>query len=126
LNRAFVDTSALVAIAFGEAGAAATARRLSSFDVVHASDLLEAELRSAFSRERVEMDRTLIDQLHLVLPRRTLSDEVARVLSAGYLRGGDCWHLATALYLAPSPHELTFVTLDERQRAVAATLGFAT
>ncbi|MEW5918795.1 MAG: hypothetical protein AB1762_20505, partial [Gemmatimonadota bacterium] len=36
----------------------------------------------------------------------------------------DCWHLATALYLAPDPAELTFVKLDDAQRRVAKSLGF--
>jgi hypothetical protein len=40
------------------------------------------------------------------------------------MRGADCWHLATALYVAPNPSELTFLTLDLAQRKVAKTLGF--
>lgn len=44
----------------------------------------------------------------------------------GYGRGAEIWHLATALYLAESPGELPFFTLDERQRRVAAELGFPT
>ena len=49
----------------------------------------------------------------------------AEVLGAGYVCGADCWHLATALYLAGDrPGELSFVTLDHQQRAVAAELGF--
>jgi hypothetical protein len=47
------------------------------------------------------------------------------LLDAGYVRGADCWHLATALYLAPDAGDLVFLTLDLRQRAVAKTLGFA-
>jgi hypothetical protein len=46
------------------------------------------------------------------------------VLDAGYLRGADCWHVATALYVSPEPSRLSFLTLDERQRDVARTLGF--
>lgn len=51
--------------------------------------------------------------------------EIARVPAAGYVRGADCWRLAAALYVAPEPGELSFVTLDARQREVAAALGFA-
>ena len=47
---AYVDTSCVVAIAFAERGAASLARRLRNFDEIVASDLLEAELRSAFVR----------------------------------------------------------------------------
>ena len=68
----------------------------------------------------------LLDELEFVIPTRSLGAEIIRVLDAGYVRGADCWHLATALYLAPDPGELTFVTLDVRQREVAKALGFAT
>ena len=64
--------------------------------------------------------------IEFVIVDRPLSPEVTRVLSAGYLRGADCWHLATALYVAPDPADLTFVTLDSIQRKVARTLGFVT
>lgn len=100
-------------------------RQLAAFNTVFASDLLEAELRSACRREKVDMEMRLLDELEIVFPTRTLSLEITRVLDAGYVRGADCWHLATALYLAPDPGQLTFVTLDERQREVAKTLGFA-
>jgi len=60
-----------------------------------------------------------------IVPDRSLSPEVSRVLQVGYIRGPDCLHLATALYLGDSG-SLTFLTLDERQRAVAADLGFKT
>ena len=53
-----------------------------------------------------------------------LSKELDDVLAAGYLRGADLWHLAIALFTFPVPEQITFLTLDNRQRAVAATLGF--
>ncbi len=83
-----------------------------------------AELRSACKRDGIAVDQRLIDSLDVVLPRRSLGPEIARVLDVGYVRGADCWHLATALYLAPDPAELTFLTLDLRQRDVARALGF--
>jgi hypothetical protein len=58
------------------------------------------------------------------LPDRPLTGEIARVLAAGYVRGADCWHLATALYLTDDPSSLTFLTVDERQKSVAVSLGF--
>jgi predicted nucleic acid-binding protein len=124
MKLAYVDTSCLIAVAFGEAGAAALARRLAKFDVLAASDLLEAELRSAFLREGVEPEPELLAAVSWVLPDRPLHAEIERVLAAGYVRGADCWHLATALYLAEDPSGITFLTLDERQAAVARTLGF--
>lgn len=125
MRVAYVDTSWLVAIAFGERGATSLARRLATFDELVASDLLEAELRGAFARERVEPDIGLLDGLSWVLPDRPLHAEIGRVLQVGYLRGADCWHVATALYLAERPAALTFLTLDTRQGEVATALGFA-
>ncbi|HWP38169.1 MAG TPA: PIN domain-containing protein [Gemmatimonadales bacterium] len=124
MRVAYVDTSCLVAVAFGEAGAAALSRRLNRFDILAASDLLEAELRSAFLREGAEFDPALLAGLSWVVPDRPLHSEIARVLAAGYVRGVDCWHLATALYLAEDSSSMSFLTLDERQADVARALGF--
>jgi predicted nucleic acid-binding protein len=124
MKPAYVDSSCLVAIAFGERGGAALARRLESFDCLLASNLLEAELLTAFLREGVAPDQPMLGSITWVLPDRPLSREITTVLSAGYLRGADLWHLACALYLAESPRELPFITSDERQAAVARRLGF--
>ena len=124
MKLAYVDTSCLVAVAFGEPGAAALARRFARFDVLAASDLLESELRSAFVREGVEPQPALLGGLSWVVPDRPLHAEIARVLAAGHVRGADCWHLASALYLAEDPAAISFITLDERQAAVARALGF--
>lgn len=125
MKPAYVDSSCIVAIAFGEPEATAIRRRLRRFDRVLSSALLEAEVSCAQRREGRPLDDSPWAAVHLVSPDRPLGAEVARVLAAGYLRGADCWHVTTALYLAPDPAELTFVTLDTAQRAVAATLGFA-
>lgn len=124
MKIAYVDTSCLVAVALGERGAAAVERRLARFDRLVSSILLEAELRAALRREGVEGASRVLSSITWLLPDRPLSAEIAAVLEAGYVRGADCWHLATALYLAPEPSELSFMTLDERQRDVAALLGF--
>ena len=126
MRVAYVDTSCLVAMAFGERGGTAVARRLAGFEELVAANLLEAELRSVFVREGVEPDPGLWAPVSWVIPDRPLHQEIARVLAAGYVRGADCWHLATALFLAEDPGELTFLTLDERQRGVARGLGFVT
>lgn len=116
----------MVAIALGEPGAAAIARRIRAFDTLVAANLLEAEVRAALAREDVHPDGNPVAGLRWILPDRPLSAEIATVTVAGYVRGADLWHLACALYLAESPDDLTFLTLDERQRAVAKTLGFKT
>jgi len=123
---AYVDSSCLVAIAFDEVGAGRLAARLRRFDRLFSSNLLEAELRSALVREGVD-DRAdgLLSWITWVYPNRPLTAEFARITAAGYLKGADLWHLANALFLAPDRKELTFLTLDRRQRDVARNLGFA-
>ena len=59
-----------------------------------------------------------------LIPDRPLTDEIERVLEAGYVRGADCWHLASALYLSPEPSSMAFLTLDDPQKKVAKRLGF--
>lgn len=121
-----MDTSCLVAIAFGERGAKALAKRLRGFDELLSSNLLEAELRSAFHREEVPFEPDLLSWITWVLPDRALGREMSRVLEVGYLRGADLWHLACGLYLVEDPPELSFITLDDRQGTVAGGLGFET
>ena len=125
MNAAYVDTSVLAAIAFDERDAVALAGQLAGFDRLLSSNLLEAELRAAFVREGVEFQKSMVGGIEWILPQRSLAAEFTTVLEIGYLRGADLWHVATALYLAPNPGELMFLTLDDRQGAVATALGFA-
>lgn len=125
MNVAYVDSSCLVAIAFGEPKAAKLSLRMRRFDRLFASNLLEAELRSAFLREEVSVPPDdLLSWITWIFPNRALSPELRRVSQVGYLKGADLWHLAHALFLAPEAKELTFLTLDKQQAAVARTLGF--
>ena len=124
MNAAYVDASALVAVAFHEGEAAAVADRLRSYDRLYSSNLLEAEVRSACARENRALEPAFLDRMEWLFPDRPLESEIERVLAGGYLPGADVWHVATALYAFPRPHDVTFVTLDERQQAVAAELGF--
>ena len=124
MSVAYVDTSVLVALAFHEPDGPRMASRLPQFSRLLSSNLLDAELRAACSREACPYSESLVANLTWVLPDRPLASELATALTAGYLRGADLWHVASALYVAPSPGDLCFLTLDERQRSVAATLGF--
>lgn len=126
MSVAYVDTSCLVAIAFGERGAAPLARRIARFDTLVSSNLLEAELRSALAREETGEAGTLLDPIAWILPDRPLTEEIQRVLAGGHVRGADLWHLACALFFADHPSVITFLTLDRRQAAVAGGLGFRT
>ncbi len=124
MSVAYVDTSAVVAISFDERGAAACARRLDAFSHLVSSNLLEAELRAVFAREGRGFTPSLVSGIEWVLPDRPLTREFETALQVGYLRGADLWHVATALYMSPEPGDISFVTLDHRQRNVAKALGF--
>lgn len=124
MTEVFVDSSAIIAIAFNEQGASGVQRRLRLAERVQAAPLLEAEVRSACKREDRLVDDQWFAAIEWIQPDRPLSVEIARVLEAGHVRGADCWHLATAMYAAPDPRGVTFLTLDTRQRAVAKALGF--
>ena len=123
-RRAFIDSSCLVAIALGEPGSRKLATRVRSFATISAHPLLDAEVRSACSRERVPVPQEELETIAWIEAPHPLSAEIDRILAVGFLRGADCWHLATALFLAPEPRQLTFLTLDVRQRSVAKQLGF--
>ena len=123
MSAVYLDTSALVTLAFGERGTRQIAAKLEAAQNVHSSNLLEAEFRAALMREKVP-DGSLLQRIDWVLPDRPLSPEIQRVLSVGYLRGADLWHVACALFVDPSSDELEFVTRDTQQRAVARMLGF--
>ena len=126
MDVAYVDTSCLVAILFNEPGGKAAAARLARFDEVFSSNLLEAELMAVCAREQVAFPEDLRAVVGWVLPDRPLTDEIQAVLEAGWVRGAYLWHLASALFLAGDAAAITFLTLDERQKSVAAAVGFRT
>ena len=126
MSVAYVDTSALVSIAFNERGGSSLAQRLDNFSHILSSNLLEAELRAAFAREEVDFTTSLVSGIEWVLPDRPLTPEIKMALEAGYLRGAALWHVATALYVVREPSDISFVTLDIRQRTVVKALGFQT
>ena len=89
------------------------------------SNLLEAELRSAVAREAAGLDPSpFFMSLSWIYPNRPLTRELRRIVTHGYLKGADLWHLACALLVCPAGSPLTFLTLDKRQRDVAASIGF--
>lgn len=126
MKIAYVDTSFLVAIVFNEPGAARLALRLQNFEERVSSNLLEAELRSALMRQSTAGGNEALSGIGWIHPDRPLTGEFSRVLAAGHVKGADLWHLACALFFADTPGEITFLTLDARQKEVARKLGFAT
>lgn len=126
MEGAYVDASAVLSIAFQEPGYEAIDQRLRGFSRLWSSHLLEAELRAAYARNNLVFEPRFIEGIEWIAPDRPLSQEMAAALEVGYLRGADLWHVAAALYQADNPREVTFVTMDNRQRAVATALGFQT
>lgn len=127
MRLAYVDTSSMLAVAFGEPEGKAVARRMGEFDRLVSSNLLEAEFRAALVRENVEgSGDPLLAWLTWIHPGRQLTPEYQRVLACGYVRGADLWHLACALFLRERLDSLAFVTLDARQLEVAKQLGMET
>lgn len=127
MTAAYVDSSFLVAVLFGEPTGGEVGRMLPTYERLFASNLLEAEVCSAARREGVTLVRPGVFQdLLWVLPGRPLGAEIDVALGAGYLRGADVWHVACALYVRADVPELEFLTLDGPQRTVAAALGFPT
>ena len=124
---AYVDGSAMLAVAFHEPSGPGVAERLARFDALHSSVLLEAEIRAAFVRERLRFNSSLLNRFDWIHPTRPLSSEITEALQIRYLRSGDLLHVATALYgVRDLSLDLAFITLDNNQREVAEGLGFAT
>ena len=124
MSVAYVDSSALIAITLDEPNASGLAGHLNACTRLVSSNLLEAEMRAMFAREHVVFQEHVLAGIDWILPDRPLTEELTSVLEAGYLRGADLWHLATALYISPQPGALSVATLDVRQASVAALLGF--
>ena len=113
-------------MAFREPRGGEVRDRLNGHSRVVSSNLLEAELRTAYAREGQPFSPGLVANIEWISPPRSIGEEIEAVLLAGYARGADLWHLACALYVTDRPGELAFVTLDQRQREVAQVLGFET
>ena len=129
MRTAYLDTSFCIAIAFGEPGAARLRRILAAHDRVLTSDLLLAEAFAAAAREGIEIEllRPALRAITLVLPSRSLDEEMGEALEFGRLRGADLWHVACALFVAgPARSDIAFLSRDATQRTVARRLGFST
>lgn len=124
MTSAYVDSSVIVALELGEPGSNELMERLTDFDHLLSSPLLEAEVKSALHREAKPLHSAWLRRMVWISPQADLGAEIGQVLQAGYLRGADLWHVACALFFAEKPEILTFATLDSRQGEMAAKLGF--
>lgn len=73
MKVAYVDTSALVAIVFGERGGTAAARWLGEHDEIFSANFLEAELRAAYAREGVAANDEILNAVSWALPHSSHS-----------------------------------------------------
>ncbi len=125
----YIDTSVLVSLFFE--GSIKENREfrnaIGKADEVLSSLLIEAEFFSVLTREKIPRDEGLqfLRQISYVIPDRSLASEINRILSLGYVRGADVFHLACALYLDPPAHKLLFLTADAKQRDLAKLLKFS-
>jgi len=125
LKIAYVDSSCIVSIALGEQLYRELMLRLSHFDRLFSSNLLEAELRSALAREgEIGKIKNLLAWMTWIYPTRRLTEELDSILEIGRLKGSDLWHLACALFLRRKMGPVSFLTLDGNQGAIARALGF--
>ena len=129
MTTAYLDSSFLLTIAFGEANAPALRRTLGRYERLVSSDLLVAECLAAAQREALD-HATMVAALHpvdLVLPSRSLMREMLEALDEGHLRRADLWHIACAMFVAADARaEVAFLSRDQPPRRVAKRLGFPT
>ncbi len=122
----YVDSSVFIGILCHEPGSSVSEKALTAADKIVSSILTEAEVYSVAVRERLDWGivSSIYSGVSLIFPDRSLENELTRVLSCGYVRGADAFHLACALYLDPCAKEIIFLTADRAQAACARTLGF--
>jgi predicted nucleic acid-binding protein len=126
MRRVYADTSCFLAIALEQPEFEKTAERLESYEAVHSSTLMEAELRAKLHQQGIDEDGSrLTCWVEWVAPPRPLHAYIGRVLLQGVaLKGADVWHLACALYTAERYEGIEFMSLDRKQLEAARRLGF--
>ena len=125
MSNAYIDTSLLIAIEICEPNFELYEEELTRFDRIFSSNLLEAEYRSVCRRLRRDSSDLRLSKVTWIIPEYPLTQELRTVLAAGYLRGADLWHVASAIYAEKEQKtKMSFLTLDMRQQKVADAVGF--
>jgi predicted nucleic acid-binding protein len=127
VKRAYVDTSALVAVHFGEPQRPRVLAVLRAHEALISTSLLTAEMLATLRRANLPVASAdlLLGRIERFAAPDDLRAECEQALAVGALRGADLWHVAGALRLAGRYRKrLTFCSLDVEQRRVAAGLGF--
>jgi hypothetical protein len=121
----YVDSSLVVAVMLQQGDWRARQSLLRLTAQLRSSPLLEAEVRAAHTREHCPSDPDeFLEKIDWVVPDGAPSERLREVLAHGYVRGADLWHLACALVAFGKGNGHDFLSLDERQRELAAALGF--
>jgi predicted nucleic acid-binding protein len=125
MKIAYLDTSLLIRLKF-ETPAKKEIRKVQQYEALFSSELLYAEAMAFGCREKLDTSYILkaIEGISWILPDRSIAEEIQEVISCGYIRGADLWHLACARYFSPDPAQISFLTRDASQREIAAELGF--
>jgi PIN domain-containing protein len=135
-ERAYVDTSAYLAVLLGEQGSQAALRALSKRIPCSSSLLLIESERNLvrMSRDKILSAsdyRLAMDQLREDREKFVLKDFTVDLCLTGAFppaklpRSSDLAHLRTALWFQQNGGLSLFMTLDEAQRHAAADLGLA-
>jgi predicted nucleic acid-binding protein len=121
----YLDSSAILSVILNEKKSRNIIKAIDAKQIM-SSFLLEAEVYATLRRERVEFSLFdyYKDRILWVRPDRSLKPEIETILNAGYVRGADLWHLASALYAKNENLDHNFCSLDLVQRSVAKTCGF--
>jgi predicted nucleic acid-binding protein len=128
IPTAYVDTSALVAVQFGEPTRPAYLRTFRAQTRLLTTTLAQAELCATIVRAKqpLEAAERLLRRVEIFVPPDDLAEECREALGYGYLRGADLWHVAAAMRLAgPHRKRLTFCTGDGDQATIARAVGLA-
>lgn len=124
LAAAYVDTTALLPVTYGEEPVSESIqRKLEGFRYLLSANLLEAEMRVVFATEGREFDDGVLSSVRWIMPNRRLDAEMAAVLRTAQLQPIRLWHLATALFFAELVPGLALITLDGQQETAARDLG---
>lgn len=125
MRAAYLDTSALIAVAFEEPGAAHVQNFLEEEPRLVSSELIVAETFSAFVRNDRPLTeaRTWLESVNRIPVEGPLDKELTRIFRSSRVRGADAFHLATALWLTGGA-SLVFLTLNKQQALAARQLGF--
>lgn len=125
MSWAYIDSSVLIATLLEDHPKPQLDKFWGSAEWFISSYLLQAEVFSAVKREKADMQLAALEIKKIGFVRTdSLAEELMEIFKAGYVRGADAFHLATALWIRGKHKDLKFITLDEKQKEIARYLDF--